>query len=247
MELGLRGRRAAVAAASSGLGLGTARALAAEGVRVAICARDGDRLEQAAATIDGACTTIVADVSVADEARRFVTGAIDALDGLDILVCNAGGPPAGNFATTDFDAYQAALELNLLSTVAMCEVAVPVMREQRWGRILAITSSTVREPAANLILSNVARSGVTAFAKTLAREVAAEGITVNTVQPGLHDTPRLAELGARPEQLARFVPAGRLGDPDDFGRVATFLCSEAAAFVTGVSLPVDGGAFSGLQ
>lgn len=247
MDLGIRGRRAAVAAGSSGLGLGTARALAAEGVDVAICGRDPDRLVRAAATIPEGCTTIVADLATPEGASRFVDETIGALGGIDILVCNAGGPPAGGFTDTPLEAYRSALETNLLSAIAMCEAAVPPMRERHWGRIVMITSSTVREPTPNLILSNVARSGVTAFAKTLARDVARDGITVNTLQPGLHDTPRLAELGATAETLGAAVPVGRVGDPDDFGRAAAFVCSEAAGFITGVSVPIDGGTFTGLQ
>jgi 3-oxoacyl-[acyl-carrier protein] reductase len=248
MELGLRHRRAAVAAGSSGLGLGVVRALASEGVRVAFCGRDRGRLESAAASVDAETIPIVADLSTPRGATGFFTAADEALGGIDILVCNAGGPPAGTFASTPLAAYQPALELNLLATVAMCEAAVPAMRAQQWGRVLAITSATVREPAGNLILSNVARAGATAFAKTLAREVAADGVTVNTLQPGLHDTPRLDELGATDRgRLAAVIPARRLGDPDDFGRVAAFLCSDSARFVTGVSIPIDGGTFSGLQ
>lgn len=247
MDLGLKGKRAAVAAGSSGLGLGVARALAIEGADVAICGRHADRLAAAAATVPGHCETIVADVSIAESATRFATEAIERLGGVDIVVCNAGGPPAGGFAETPLDAYERALELNLLSAIALCEATVPAMQTRGWGRVIAITSSTVREPASNLILSNVARAGVTAFAKTLARDVAGDGVTVNTLQPGLHATPRLAELGVSAEQLGAAVPVGHVGDPDDFGRVAAFLCSEAAGFVTGVSIPVDGGAFSGLQ
>lgn len=248
MDLGLHGRRAAVAAASSGLGLGVARALAAEGVRVAICGRDPRRLEAAAEGIAGDATPIVADLSTREGATGFVADARAALGGVDILVANAGGPPAGGFASTPFDAYGAALQTNLLSMVAMCEAAVPDMQARGWGRVLAITSATVREPAGDLILSNVARAGVTAFAKTLAREVAADGVTVNTLQPGLHDTPRLDELGAGDRApLAAAIPTGELGDPDDFGRLAAFLCSPSARFITGVSIPVDGGRFAGLQ
>lgn len=248
MELGLHGRRAAVAAGSSGLGLGVVRALVAEGAQVAFCGRDAARLEAAAAAVDGPVTPIVADLSTPQGATGFVAAADETLGGVDILVSNAGGPPPGTFASTPFPAYQAALELNLLSTVAMCEAAVPAMRAQGWGRVLAITSATVREPAGNLILSNVARAGATAFAKTLAREIAGDGVTVNTLQPGLHDTPRLDELGASDRgSLAAAIPARRLGDPDDFGRVAAFLCSDSAQFITGVSIPIDGGTFSGLQ
>lgn len=247
MNLGLSGRRAAVAAASAGLGLGTARALAAEGVRVAICGRDANRLEQAAESIDGDVVAIVTDLSDPDNARRFVEEATERLGGLDILVANAGGPPAGTFADTPFDAYRTALDLNLLSTVAMCAAAVPTMTAAGWGRILVITSSTVRQPASHLMLSNVARTGATAFCKTLATEIAASGVTVNTIQPGLHDTDRLAHLGVAPDRLAKTIPVGFVGSPADFGAVATFLCSEQARFITGVAIPVDGGAFSGLQ
>ena len=251
MDLGITGRRAAVAAGSSGLGLGSARALAAEGVRVALCGRDADRAESAAAALrsaGGDVVGLVADVSTPEGATGFVEAAAEALGGLDILVANAGGPPAGTFASTPLDAYEPALRLSLLSTVAMCQAAVPAMAERGWGRVVAITSSTVRQPAAELILSNTARAGVTGFLKTLASEVAASGVTVNSVQPGLHATPRLVELyGGDPGRAAAAVPAGRLGDADDFGAAVAFLCSERANFVTGVALPVDGGAYRGLQ
>jgi 3-oxoacyl-[acyl-carrier protein] reductase len=247
MDLGLAGRRAAVAAGSAGLGLGIARALTREGVRVVICGRDADRLRAAAASIDGAVETLTADLSEVDEAQRFVVEALDRLDGLDILVTNAGGPPTGRASTTTIDAHRAALELNLLSTVAMCTAALPTLRAQRWGRIVAVTSATVRQPAPTLVLSNTARAGATAYLKTLATEVAPDGVTVNSIQPGLHRTDRLTHLGVDPDTLAQAVPMGVLGNADDFGSVATFLCSEQARFVTGVALPVDGGAFQGLQ
>jgi 3-oxoacyl-[acyl-carrier protein] reductase len=251
MQLGITGRRAAVAAGSSGLGLGSARALAAEGVRVAICGRDAARVEDAAAGLradGGDAVGLVADVSTPAGATGFVEAAAEALGGVDILVANAGGPRAGTFASTPLDAYEPALRLNLLSTVAMCTAAVPSMVERGWGRVVAITSVTVRQPAAELILSNTARAGVTGFLKTLATEVAGAGVTVNSVQPGLHATPRLVELhGGDPSAAAAGVPAGRLGDADDFGAAVAFLCSERANFVTGVALPVDGGAHRGLQ
>src|SRR5690606_19864272 len=145
--------------------------------------------------------------------------------GIDILVANAGGPPAGTFATTALGAYQEALELNLLSTVAMCHAAVPAMVAEGWGRIVAITSATVRQPAPNLILSNTARAGVTGFLKTLALEIAAQGVTVNTVQPGLHATDRLLALyGGSGDGLESAVPTGTVGRPVDFGSVVAFLC-----------------------
>ncbi|HLM28917.1 MAG TPA: SDR family oxidoreductase [Acidimicrobiales bacterium] len=251
MDLGIAGRCAAVAGASGGLGLGCAQALAADGVRVVLCGRDAARAEAAAHDIrdaGGDAVGLAADVSTVDGAAGFVARAIDALGRLDIVVANAGGPPAGTFASTDVDAYLPALELNLLSTVAMCKAAVPAMVERGWGRIVAITSLTVRQPAASLILSNTARAGATGFLKTLAREVAPHGVTVNSVQPGSHDTDRLRELhGGDLAGAAAGIPAGTVGDPADFGAAVAFLCSERARFVTGVALPVDGGAFAGLQ
>lgn len=247
MDLGIAGRTAAVAGASSGLGLATARALAAEGVRVAICGRDRARIDAAAAGIDGA-VPLVADVSTIEGATGFVEAAIEALGQVDILVPNAGGPPPGNFASTPLDAYAPALELNLLSTVAMCDAAVPAMCERGWGRVVAITSISVRQPIAQLILSNTARAGATAFLKTLAVEVAGRGVRVNSVQPGLHATDRLRSLyGGDTDAAASGVPAGEVGDPRDFGALVAMLCSERARFVVGAALPVDGGAYSGLQ
>lgn len=248
MDLGIGGKRAAVAASSAGLGLASAKALAAAGVRVAICGRDADRLATAAAQLPDDAVAITADVATVDGATRFVEVAAEALGGLDILVANAGGPPAGTFEATPLASYLPALELNLMSTVAMCHAAVPAMIEQGWGRIVAITSSTVRQPASNLILSNTARAGVTGFLKTLATEIAPHGVTVNTVQPGLHVTNRLTSLyGGDTRPAARQVPTGEIGRPDDFGAVVAFLCSDQARFVTGSSLPVDGGAVQGLQ
>src|SRR5581483_11669059 len=208
MDLGIRGRTAAVAAASAGLGFASAAALAAEGVRVAICGRDGARVDDAAARIG-----------------------IGAVGHVDILVTNAGGPPAGTFSSTALDAYEPALALNLLSVVAMCKAAVPAMQARRWGRVVAITSISVRQPIDTLILSNTARTGATGFLKTLAREVASDGVTVNSVQPGLHATDRLAALhGGDPSRAAADIPAGVVGRPEDFGAVVAFLCSDHARF-----------------
>jgi len=248
MDLGITGRRAAVAGASAGLGFNTARALVEAGVSVAICGRDAARLQAAADDLGDLATPIVGDVGHPEGARKFVERARAELGGVDILVTNAGGPPAGNFASTAFEAYPEALQLNLLSVVAMCQAAVPEMRERGWGRVLAITSISVRQPIASLILSNTARAGATGFLKTLATEVAADGVTVNSIQPGFHLTDRLSQLHpGSVEQLAKAVPSGELGDPRDFGRVAAFLCSEHARFVTGAAIPVDGGQYPGLQ
>lgn len=251
MDLGLRGRRALVTGASSGLGLGAARALAAAGADVVLVARSQDRLTAAAATVrpvEGARVhTLVADVSDTDAVAGMVEQANALLGGVDILVANAGGPPAGNFASTDLDAYLPALHLNLLSTVAMCKATVPDMTERGWGRVVAITSVSVRQPIAHLILSNTARAGLTGFLKTLALEVASRGVTVNSLQPGLHRTDRLVGLYDDPDAVAQGIPAKKLGDPDDFGRIAAFLCSDSAQFITGSAIPVDGGAYAGLQ
>jgi 3-oxoacyl-[acyl-carrier protein] reductase len=246
MDLGIEGRRAAVAAGSAGLGFASAQALAEAGVRVALCGRDAGRVEEAAKRLPGAAIPLVADVGSAEGATAFVAAAREALGNIDILVPNAGGPPPGNFASTPTEAYPEALALNLLSVVAMCKEAVPAMQAQGFGRVVAITSIAVRQPIPFLILSNTARAGATGFLKTLAREVARDGVTVNSVLPGVHDTGRVRALyggdAERAAAMAREVPVGRLGDPADFGRVVAFLCSESAGFITGAAIPVDGGA-----
>ena len=251
MELGIRGKRAAVAASSKGLGLGAALSLAAEGAHVVVSSRTQSSVDEAVARIvaaGGSAIGVVADVSTGDGGAAFVTAAAEALGGpLEILVTNAGGPPPGTFATTDLDAYPAALELNLLSVVGMCKAAVPTMITAGWGRVVAITSVSVRQPVAQLILSNTARAGVTGFLKTLAREVASHAITVNSLQPGSHATDRLyAVYGSDLSGVASVVPAGVVGDPADFGEVVAFLCSQQARFITGAHIPVDGGAYAGL-
>ncbi len=247
MELGIAGRRAAVAAASVGLGFGTARALAAEGVRVAICSRERARVEAAAKRIDGEVIPLVCDVASEQGARGFVRAAREALGGLDILVANGGGPPPGPAAGVDRAQQRESLERCFLSLQAMVEEALPGLQAQRWGRILAITTPGVRQPLPNMVYSNTARAAFTAYLKTLARELAASGITVNSLLPMSIDTERLRELvGANAELLAKQSPSGRMGDAADFGRVAAFLCSEPANYVTGVALPVDGGYCVGL-
>jgi 3-oxoacyl-[acyl-carrier protein] reductase len=248
VDLGIRGRRAAVAAASRGLGLAVATALAHEGVAVAICGRDRSRLDQAARSIGGEVTTIVCDVATMEGAAAFVEQAQAALGLIDILVANGGGPPGGDFDSTPLDAYAPAVERSMLSAVAMCHRVLPPMRDQRWGRILAITSIAVRQPLENLILSNSARTGLTGFLKTLAREVAADGVTVNSLQPGLHATERIRELyGDRLAERAKAVASGTIGRPEDFGRIAAMLCSEHAQFLTGAGIHIDGGEYAGLQ
>jgi 3-oxoacyl-[acyl-carrier protein] reductase len=254
MDLGISGRVAAVAGASSGLGRATARALAADGVRVAICGRHQDRIQATADQLraelgltEASVVGLVADVSDPDGAHGFVTDAEAALGPLDILVTNAGGPPPGTFATTAYEAYPPALDLNLLSVVALCQAAVPGMQARGWGRVVAITSISVRQPLGGLILSNTARAGATGFLKTLALEVAGDGVTVNSLQPGSHDTDRLRSLyGGDLSGAAAGSPTGELGRPEDFGAVAAFLCSDQARFITGAAIPVDGGAYRAL-
>lgn len=213
---------------------------------MAICGRDRSRIEDAASRIGHGCVPLVRDVGDAAGGVAFVQEAIDALGGLDIVVANAGGPPPGTFDSTPLEAYEAGLDLSLLSVVGMAKTAIPPMRERGWGRFVAITSVSVRQPIPNIILSNTARAGVTGFLKTVAREVAGDGVTVNTVQPGLHATDRALQLG-RPDDMASGIPAGFLGDPGDFGSIVAFLCSVQAKFVTGLQLHVDGGTYGGLQ
>jgi 3-oxoacyl-[acyl-carrier protein] reductase len=228
MDLGISGRRAAVAAASEGLGFATAAALREAGVAVAICGRDAAKVNAAANRIGA--VSIVLDVGSDAGGRSFVEQAAAALGGpIDILVPNAGGPPMGGIEIVDADSVTAALALNLHSTIGMCAAAVGHMREQRWGRIVAITSITARQPIPAIALSNITRPAVT------------------SVQPGLHATARMG--GADPATLAppAGVPAGEWGRAEDFGRVAAFLCSQPARYVTGVGLPIDGGMMSALQ
>ena len=241
MDLGLEGKRAAVAAASAGLGLASAKALAAEGARVVICGRDHERLEAAAAAIDGDVIPLVADVGTAEGSAAFIAEAERRLGAVDIVVANCGGPPPGNFASTDIEAYRAANELAMLGSIAMCRAAIPAMQGRGWGRVVAITSYGVRQPPPQLIASATARAGLTAFLKITAREVAKDGVTVNSIQPGAHDTARLRGNNSDLSAIARSLPTGVIGDADDFGQAVAFLCSQQARFITGAALLVDGG------
>lgn len=253
MDLGIAGTRAAVAAGSAGLGLGAARALVAEGVNVVVCGRDVERLDRAVAELRGVAAPGTealgtrGDVSTPEGASQFVDDAVSMLGGLEILVTNAGGPPPGTATGTDIEGYRRALDLNLLSTIAMAQRAVPHMEAGGWGRIVAITSVGAREPIPDLAASVVARVGATGFVKTLATELADRNITVNAVQPGLHATARVTELHGDTDAMVARVPVGFLGDPDEFGQVVAFLASRQARFITGSSIPVEGGAVRGLQ
>jgi len=248
VNTGLSGRRAVVAAATSGLGYAVAEALLREGASVVVGGSDEERTATAAKRLGPSATGVAADLTSPEDSERFIRSARDILGGVDVLVANGPGPPAGTFGSTNFDAYEAALRANLLATIRMCYAAVPQMRKQGWGRVVAITSIAVREPIPSLILSNTARAGLTGFLKTLAREVAGDGVTVNSVQPGLHATERVTNVygDQLSEELER-IPARRLGNAGEFGEVVAFLCSDQASYITGVALPVDGGLHHGLQ
>ncbi len=233
---------AVVAASTSGLGLETARALGEAGCEVVVSGRDEGRLAAAAEAVPNA-HPIQADVGTPAGADAFIAAALEELGQIDILVTNAGGPPPGTFASTPIDAFQAALDQNLTAMAAMCKATIPAMQERKWGRVLAITSLSVRQPMASIILSNTARTGLTSYLKTVALEVVADGVTVNTIQPGLHKTPRVDQLYGGD---AAFEPH-QIGSAADFGQIAAFMCSEQAKFMTGASVPVDGGANGGLQ
>ena len=262
MDLGITGRAAAVAASSRGLGRATARALAAEGVSVALCGRDQARVTEAAEAIareTGARTiAVVADVASADDCRRFVETAAAEFGRLDILVTNTGGPRPGGFEGVSGEDWEAAFRVTLANVVHLVRAAVPHMRANRWGRIVNIASLSAKQPIDGLVLSNAFRPAIAGLSKTLANELGKEGILVNTLCPGYTRTDRLQELaevrsrkaGTTPEQvladLARDVPLGRVGTPEEFAAVAAFLCSERASFVNGATIPVDGGACKGL-
>lgn len=250
MDLGISGKKAAVAASSAGLGLGAAKALAVDGVQVAISGRDPDKLAAAKAEIEEVSgrddvVTIEADVSSPDGGRAFVEAAIAQLGQVDILVTNAGGPPPGTFANTELDGYRSAIDMNLLAMVEMCRAAIPAMQERGWGRVCAITSIGVKQPIPFLMASSVARAGLTSFLKITAREVAGDGVTVNSCQPGTHWTARVSKLTTE-EAAAKGNPSQIIGDADDFGQAVAFLCSEQARFITGTGLLIDGGQAVGL-
>ncbi|MEA2972764.1 MAG: 3-oxoacyl-[acyl-carrier protein] reductase [Actinomycetota bacterium] len=241
MDLGLHGKVAPVTAASRGLGRASAHALAEEGVKLVICARGEEALEKARAEL-AAVTDVIAvvgDVTRPDVPKRLVDTAVHHFGGIDILVGNAGGPPAMRALEVDDDSLTAALNANLLTSVRLVLAAVPLMRTAGWGRIVLIASVSVKQPLPNLALSNAARAGLWGWAKTAAQDLFADGITLNLALPGYHATDRMLAVGT-PEG----VP---LGDPVDFGKVVAFLCSDPARFVSGSALAVDGARILGLS
>lgn len=257
MDLGLRGRVALVAAASGGIGYASAWELAREGAQVFICSRDEQRVTEAAARIgDETGARVVgarADVTRDEDAARFVGAALDAAGRVDVLVTNAGGSPGSTFETTDLEMYRRAFELNALSAIRLAQLCVPPMRARRWGRIVNVTSISVKQPIAGLLLSNTVRAGLTGWAKTLSNEVAADGVTVNNVAPGWTLTARQEEhaetrgraLGKSKEEMvagwASEVASKRMARPEEIGAAVAFLASERASYITGVTLVVDGG------
>jgi len=247
MDLQIAGRTALVTGASKGIGYAVAAGLAAEGARVALCARDEAALAAAAERLraDGHDVLVIpGDVATSDGVRSVLARATERLGPLDILVANAGGPPGGPPSALDDAAWARAFDLTLLSAVRLARGVVGPMRSRGWGRIVNVTSLSVRQPLLGLTLSNALRSAVTAFARTLAMEVAADGVTVNNVAPGYTATARLDELFADDYSRARLVatiPAKRFGTPEEVAAAAVFLCSGQAAYVTGQTVLVDGG------
>jgi 3-oxoacyl-[acyl-carrier protein] reductase len=257
MDLGLEAKVALVAAGSRGLGRAVAEELAAEGASLVLCARDARTLSETAAAIaqthNAHVLAVPADVTVIDDIKRVVQSGMDRFGRIDILVTNAGGPPAGRFDQLTREQWERAIKLTLLSAVELAREVLPGMRNRRWGRILNITSISVKQPVENLVLSNSLRAGLTGFARTLANEVAAEGVTVNNIMPGYTRTQRLEELAQMMAEkqgisAAEFrgkwekeIPMGRLGEPREFAALAAFLVSERASYITGTSIQVDGG------
>ena len=262
MELGLKGKRAIVMAASRGLGYASALGLAREGCKLIVCSRDQSRIEAAAAAIKkdtGAeVKALVADVSSASEAKRLVDAAVSAYGGLEIVVHNAGGPPAGETLQMTEEQWQKAFEQNLLSFTRIVGAAAPEMKKAGYGRVLTIASSSIKQPIPNLALSNALRAGVWGIAKTLSRELAPQGILVNVIAPGRIDTERIAELdqanaqksGKSVEDVRKAsiggIPLGRLGRPEELANLVVFLASQAGSYITGQAITVDGAAGTAL-
>ncbi len=245
MDLGLEGRVALVMGASRGIGEAIAAALAREGARVAIASRSRERLEEAVAAIDGEASAFVADAADLDRLAELPGEVEAAIGPLDVLVANTGGPPLGGALDHELEEWERAYRSLVLAPRILAGAVVPGMRERGWGRIVNVGSSSTREPIPGLNLSNSHRMAAVGFLKTLSREVAADGVTVNTVATGRFATERLAENAGSieaAEAAARSeVPAGRLGRPEEYGDLVAFLCSERAAYVTGTVIPIDGG------
>lgn len=250
MDLGIEGRVALVLGASKGIGRGIAASLAREGARVAIASRSQERIEAAAGEIEGETLPLVADTTDLERMAALPGEVAERLGPVEILVANTGGPPLGGALDNPQEEWEQAYRELVLSPRALVEAALPAMRERGWGRIANVASSSIREPIPHLTLSNVHRMATVGFFKTLASEVAADGITVNTVATGRFATDRLASNWGSWEEMERGaaegIPAGRLGQPEEFGDLIAFLCSERASFLTGTVIPLDGGMLRGV-
>jgi len=263
MDLGLKGKVAFVAGGSQGLGKAVAMEMSREGAKIAICALDDPELPKAVEEIrlatGGEIIGIPANLSEAEQARDFIRKGIEYFGTVNILVNNAGGPPDRTFLEVDDDQWDLGIRLNLLSTIIMTREVVPIMMEKRWGRIINMTSISVKQPIDGLILSNTVRSGVIGFAKTLSNELAPFNVTVNNVCPGYTMTERVRKLsvdvakkrGTTPEAVIKsweaLIPMGRLGTPEEFADLVTFLASERSGFITGASIQIDGGYYKGIM
>jgi 3-oxoacyl-[acyl-carrier protein] reductase len=245
VDLGIDGRVALVMGASKGIGRAIAAALAGEGARVAIASRSGERLRATAERIDGEVTPFEADTADLERLAALPDEVEAQLGTIEVLVTNTGGPPLGGALDADLDAWRQAYEHLVLAPRVLIEAVLPGMSERRWGRIVNVGSSATAEPIPGLALSNAHRRATIGFLKTLAREVADEGITVNDVATGRFATDRLAANWGGREQMEKHaiegIPAARLGDPAEYGDLVAFLSSERAAYITGISIPIDGG------
>jgi 3-oxoacyl-[acyl-carrier protein] reductase len=245
VDLGIEGRTALVMAASRGIGRGIAGALAREGARVAISSRSEDTLRAAAEEIGGQVRVFPADTGALDRLRRLPDEVAEEVGPIEILVANTGGPPAGGALDNSLDEWEAAFRNLVLAPRVLIEAVLPGMRERGWGRIVNVSSSSIREPISGLTLSTANRLAALGLLETLADEVAGDGITVNTVATGTFATDRLAQVHGSLEQAEAAarerVPAGRLGRPEEYGDLVAFLCSERAAYLTGAVIPLDGG------
>jgi 3-oxoacyl-[acyl-carrier protein] reductase len=262
MELGLKDRVAIVTGGSMGLGRAIARELSREKARVVIAARNEQRLQRAAEEIrretGGSVLAVRADMTRAEDIRALVEQAVERWGGVDIAVANAGGPPGTRYETTSAEQVERAVELNLMSTVRLAQEVTPSMQQKRWGRFIALTSVSVKQPLPGLILSNTARAAVVGWVKTMATELAPFGITCNVVAPGYMRTGRVEDLAEeraeaedRPREqilaeISARIPAGRMGSPEELAAMVAFLASERASYVTGATIQVDGGFVQGL-
>ncbi|WP_339694550.1 SDR family oxidoreductase [uncultured Parasphingorhabdus sp.] len=252
MDLKLENRSVLVTAGSKGIGLATARGFHTAGARVAICGRSQDNLDAAAALMPG-CLAIAGDVSKADDIERIVASVTETFGGIDILANNAGGPPPGLFVDLDDSDWAKAVELTLMSVVRTTRLVLPHMQAQKWGRIVNISSTGVKQPVPGLTLSNSIRMAVLGWAKTLANQVGPDNVLVNTVCPGFTNTDRITQIFESQsaasgktvdeisEGLAAQIPLRRIGQPEEIANLAVFLGSEAASYITGTAIQVDGG------